>query len=182
MKYEEKNESIEVPKGSGIDGFLLAIRQILQLPRVQSVIIDARGKVSYKYFLREGEEALGLVLNFDELMPYAIVRNGEVEEVLPMSGNAAVVIGQLFERAASDHVYPVAWVAGANSTFWRWFDAALEGRGVAGTHRDELFGLPFLRDRMVDDRVLLLCCAFGRRAALAETQRSYKILMPGGDQ
>ena len=178
MAYEERNETIEVPKGTGIEGFMLAIRAVLQLPRLQTVQIDSRGKVSYKYFLREGEESRTLELDFDALMPYAIVRNGVVSEVLPMSENAAVVIGQMFTRAAADHVYPVAWLGGANSVLWEWFLASLGPDNPVHTAED-LYGLPLLRDRMVDDQVLILCCAFSRGSSLIDTQRSYKLLMTG---
>jgi hypothetical protein len=174
MSYQEQNESIEIPKGTGIEGFLRAIREILQLSRLQEIHVDARGKVSYKYFLREGETAKALDVEFESLMPYAIVRNGHVEEVLPRGNNAAVVIGQMFAKAALDHVYPVAWVAGANTIFWEWFD---KSTGQASLVHEELFGLPFVRDRMVEDPVLLLCTAYGRNASLTDTQRSYKLLM-----
>jgi hypothetical protein len=176
MNYVEQNEAVEVPKGTGIEGFMRAIREVLQLPRVQEIHVDARGKVSYKYFLREGETPSELKVEFDSLMPYAIVRNGLVVEVQPRAGadNAAVILGQMFARAAIDHVYPVAWVAGANTIFWRWFD---ESTGQASLVHDELFGLPFVRDRMVEDPVLLLCTAYGRYASIVDTQRSYKLLM-----
>jgi hypothetical protein len=175
VSYQEHSQSVEIPKGTGIEGFLRAIREILALPRLQEIHIDARGKVSYKYFLREGEEERTLALEFDSLMPYAIVRNGVVQEVLSNSTNVGVVLAQMFARAAADHMYSVAWVAGANTTFWRWFDASM---GFKHASQDDLFGLPFLRDRMVEDSVLILCTAYGPRAALTDTQRSYKILIP----
>lgn len=175
MNYTEHSQSMEIPKGTGIEGFLRAVREILTLPRVQDIHIDSRGKVTYKYFLREGEEARALNLEFESLMPYAVVRNGHVEEVLVVNNNAGVVLAQMFARAGADHMYPVAWVGGANSTFWRWFDACM---GFKSTSHDELFGLPFLRDRMVEDSVLILCTAYGPRAALTDTQRSYKVLIP----
>lgn len=175
MKYEEQNQTVEIPKGTGLEGFMHAIREILQLPRVQEIHIDARGKIAYKYFLREGEEPKGLELEFETLMPYAIVRNGVVLEVMPTSTNAAVVLGQLFGKATSDHMYPVAWVAGANTPFWKWFEKSM---GFKSPGEEELYGLPFLRDRMLEDSVLILCTAYGRRASLIDTQRSYKILIP----
>lgn len=175
MKYEEQNQSVEIPKGTGIEGFLRAIREILQLPRVQELHIDARGNITYKYFLREGEAPSALDLEFESLMPYAIVRNGNVQEVVVKATNAAVVLGQMFGRAAADHMYPVAWVGGANTMFWTWFDTSM---GFKTLLQEELYGLPFLRDRMVEDSVLILCTAYGRRAALVDTQRSYKVLIP----
>lgn len=175
MEYEPYNGSIEIPKGTGLDGFLRAIRELLQLPRLQGIHIDARGKVTYKHFLREGEKPRALEVDFDSLMPYAIIRNGHVEELTPAGNNAAVVLGQLFSRAAADHMYPVAWVSGPKTTFWKWFDAST---GITSPVHEELYGLPFLADRMVEDSVLILCAAYGRRGAIGDTQRSYKILMP----
>lgn len=174
MDYEEKTATLEIPKGTGLEGFLRAIREILLLGRVQELHVDVRGKISYRYFAREGDTTT-LDVDFESLMPYAIVRNGVVVEVIPWGANAAVILGQIFARAAADHVYPVAWVGGAQTTFWHWFERTT---GIANAITDELCGLPFLRDRMVEDSVLLLCTAYGRHAALIDTQRSYKILMP----
>jgi len=176
MQYKEQSEQLEVPKGTGVDGFLHALREILELPRLQEIHIDGRGKITYKYFLREGEAPQALGLEFDSLMPYAVVRNGYIEEMLLTTSHPAVVLGQMFAKAAADHVYPVAWVGGAKSAFWAWFEKTM-GAG----RQDELYGLPFLRDRMIEDDVLILATAFGRRAPFIETQRSYKILLPRGE-
>jgi hypothetical protein len=43
---------------------------------------------------------------------------------------------------------------------------------------EEIFGLPFLRDRLLEDYVLILCAGFARGAALVDTQKSYKLVIP----
>ena len=70
--YQQHDEEIDVPKGTGLEGFLATVRAVLKLPRVQDIRIDSRGKISYSFFLREGEEKQLLGVNFDDLMPYAV--------------------------------------------------------------------------------------------------------------
>jgi hypothetical protein len=173
--YKEVTETVEVPKNTGIRGFLHVVEGILKRPRVQSVEIDARGKVSYRYFARSGEERLPLSTNFDTLMPYMVVRNGKAVELSDPSPIAPIALGQLFDMVAVDHLYSVAWVAGANTRFWDWYAATTR---FSLFSREELFGLPFLTDRNIPDESLLLAAAFARGATLIDIQKSYKIVIP----
>lgn len=174
-EYVEKKGSLDIPKNVGVEGFLVALRDILRLPRVQHVELDARGRVNYRYYVREGQEALPLEVDFSTVTPYAVVRNGEVTELPQPDGNAAVAFAQLTAMAAVDHLFPCAVVAGTQSTFWAWFESSTR---VVLPSREELFGMPFLTDRMVDDETLLLCAGFSRRGALLDTQKSYRLLIP----
>jgi hypothetical protein len=175
VEYEEVLESIEIPKNVGIKGFLRAVEDILKLPRVQDINIDARGRVDYRYYLREGEEKKPLGTDFSSLTPYGVMRNGKVTELADPSKNAAVALGQLFDAAAVDHVFATVMVGGAKSQFWDWYKAST---GVALLSREELCSVPFLTDRMVEDNVLILCAAYSRGGALVDTQRSYKLVIP----
>lgn len=172
--WKEEFNIIEVPKGTGIDGFLRTVRTLLELPRLQEILIDCRGKVAYKHYVRDDESQSPPQIDFESLMPYAVVRNGHVTEVAPRSSNAAIVIGEAFRAAAVDNVYPVAWVTGADSVLRAWY---VRSTDVELPGRDEFYGLPVLRDRHVEDSTLLLCAAFGRTSSFAETQRSYKLHM-----
>jgi hypothetical protein len=174
-EYKEINDSIEVPRNTGIEGFLRVVRDILKRPRVQGIEIDARGKVSYRYFARQGEEKLPLSTDFETLRPYMVVRNGKAVELVDPSPHAPTALGQLFDMAAVDHLFPVAWVAGVQSRFWDWYASSTK---LSLSSREELFGLPFLTDREIPDESLLLCTAFARAASLIDVQKSYKIVIP----
>lgn len=178
MEYKEVSETIEVPKNTGTKGFLRAIEDILRRPRVQSIEIDARGKVSYRYFARKGEENLPLRTDFETLMPYAVVRNGACVELAEPNSHAPTAIGQLFDMAAVDHLFPVAWVAGANTKLWDWY---IDTTKFNPASREEFFGLPFLTDRAIPDETLMLGAAYARGAALIDVQKSYKIVIPQVD-
>lgn len=173
--YVQHDELIEVPKGTGLEGFLATLREVLKLPRVQDIRIDARGKISYSFFLREGEGKQSLGVDFDSLMPYAVVRNAEVQELELVNTNGAVALLQLFRQAAIDHVHPVALVTGAGTTFWEWYEAST---GMKAEIRSEVLSLPLLRDRACPDDVLLLCTAFRAGETLVATQKVYKIQIP----
>jgi len=172
-EYEEVKGEVEVPKSTGIAGFLETIKAVLRLPRVQDVHIDSKGKVSYRHFVREGESrALGM--SFDSLMPYAIIRNGTVSELPSPDPNAAIAIAQLFNMLAQDHLHPTAFVASPATMFWDWYARSI---GTPAS-RLEVFGLPLLHDRMVEDHVLILCGAYARAGEMVDTQKSYKLVIP----
>ena len=173
--FEEIRESIDVPKNTGVTGFLQTVEGILRLPRVQEIRIDSKGKVDYRYFLREDEEKKPLEMDFDTLQPYAVIRNGVVVELETPHENAAVALGQVFAQMTADQLFPVAFVGGAASTFWQWYTAST---GIELRTQDDLYGVPFLKERMLEDYMLVLCAAYTRHSALIDTQRSYKIVIP----
>lgn len=175
-EYQEVTDTVDVPRHAGVEGFVLAIREILRYPRVMSFSADNRGKISFTRFARREEPRKKIEIDFDTVSPSAIIRNGKVEEldVEAIDGNAAVVAAKIFGRAAADNMYPVAWVVGAASYLPAWH---------AKTTGIELltamaYGLPILRDRFIPDETLLLACAFGPGAALIDAQTAYKITMP----
>lgn len=175
-EYDEIRESITVPKNTGRQGFLRAIEELLALPRVQEIHIDSRGKVDYRYLLRPGEQKKpALEPDFQELLPYAIIRNSDVRELTEPDENAAVAVSQLFDLASADHLIPIAFVAGPMSTFWDWYRATTS---IDPLSTEELYGLPILSDRQLEDYVLVLCAGFSRNAPLSDTQKSYKLVIP----
>ncbi len=176
-EYEEVEGTVEVPKNVGVAGFLRSIEAILKQPRVQSISIDARGKVTFRRFIREGEKNEPIAVDFETLNPSAIIRNGTVVELpTPTTGhtNAAVAIGQLFNMMALDKLNAVSFVGGANSRVWKWYK---ESTGIELVSHDELYGVPFVTDRHVEDQVLMLCAAYAKPAALIDTQKSYKLVI-----
>lgn len=183
-EYEQHDEEIDLPKGVGVPGFLQAIKGVLSLPRVTDIRINALGKITYTFFLRKGESQK-LSVNFEDVMPYAIVRNGTIEELPYPSSNAIVACAQLFEAAARDHMFPVGFLGSQTTFFWDWYKEGLGGSrstqeepvGLQNS-REELFGYPFHFDVKVEEHVLLLCTSFRRGGALTDTVKSYKITVP----
>lgn len=173
--YEQIEEVVAVPPEAGVEGFILTLRGILKLPRVQGVRIDTQGNVHYTYFLRKGEAKKAMDLDFESVSPYSIVRNGEVQEVLEVDLVAPIAIAWLFHRVAMDHLYPVAFVGGAKSAFWPWFEST---SNIKMAPRDNVFGLPFYSDRHLDDTTLILACSYGKHAGIIDTRKSYKLLIP----
>jgi hypothetical protein len=174
-EYEQHDEEIELPKGSGIPGILEAIRGVLALPRVTNIQIAAPAKITYTFFLRKGDKSPGVKVNFEDVMPYAIVRNGEVEEIPYPSANAAVACAEMFERSHRDHMYPVCFLGGQDSALWAWYQDSV---GHPSPTEDDLFGLPFLTDRAMEDMALLLCTSFKKGGTITDTVKSYKVSIP----
>ncbi len=174
-EYQEVTESIDVPPQVGVEGFLAAIRKILQLPRVTRVEIDGQGHVSYTRYVREEDPVRNIEVDFDTVMPSAVVRNVVVQE-LDVFGveSAGVCLAVMFEHAAAEHLYPIGFVAGANTVLPGWHQKTTGVR----LGQDSVYGLPLYRDRFIPDDVLLLVTAYTRQGALVDARKSYKILMP----
>jgi len=176
VDYREHTQTIEIPKGTGTRGFLRAIEEILKLDRVQGINIDARGQVSYTRYVREDDGDMDVArLQFETLMPYAVVRNGRIDEIVTgLRETPALVVARMFAEVSKQKLYPLAFVTGANTTLFDW----LWGAGLEIANKDEFFGLPVHRDRLVDDYVLIIAAAYGRGANFTDTQQSFKIVMP----
>lgn len=172
-EYIEEKQEVAVPPATGIPGLLKVVAGILERPRIQEIIL-AKGKITYRRFRREDEEVVPLGIELDTLMPSVVIRNGSIEELVPVSANAAVVVGQMFAKAHMDGMNPIAWVSGIASQFPSWH--ARSTNVVLGN--EVCYGLPFLRDAGLPDEAIILCTAYSRRASLPDVVRSYKVTVP----
>ena len=172
--YSSVEKTISVPANTGVAGLLHAIKEVLKRPRIQSITIDSKARITYTHYVPEGMEEDNLGVSFDELEPSYIVQQSTIREVPLHSCNAAVAIGQMFSMVARDHLHPVAFVSGADTTLWRWYRSTT---GVDLPVSDVLYGLPLLLDRYYEDDLLMLSAGFGRDAGFADTQATYKVIM-----
>lgn len=176
MDYQLVTDSLDVPKHAGIEGFIHAIRGILRLSRVVGLEVDSRGKVTYRRYVRPEEPRKTIQVDFDSVAPSAVVRNGTVQELdlSEFQHNAAVAVAVLFQRAASEQMFPVGWIVSPTSRIWDWHRTTT---GV-GLIQESAYGLPIFKDRHIPDESLLFAMAYARDAALIDTQMAYKILIP----
>lgn len=167
--------SIEVPKNTGIEGFMLTVRELLKLTRLQSINIDAKGKVTYKRYAEE-DERQKIGVDYEGVEPWHIARNAPdgVEELLLISPNAAVTLTAVLDRSSSEKLYPTAFVASPNTILWKWY---LYTTGFSLGTQGHLCGLPVYADRHIPDSALILCSSFVKEGALVDTQKAYKIEM-----
>ena len=168
-------DSIDVPRNTGLEGFIHTIRQILRLPRVQSININARGKVTYERYVAEGEKD-PIKVDFTGVEPGDIIRNAlnGVEELTTSIQDAAVILVTMLDRVSLEKLFPVAFVTGANSIFWSWYPDTTRS---SLSSRDSICGLPVYYDRHLPDTALILCAALARDGALIDTQKAYKVEM-----
>jgi hypothetical protein len=173
--YQERSHSIAVPKNTGIDGFLRALRGILVLPRVRNINIDATGAVRYTRYVRNDEPDSPVGVDYTGLEPWSIIRNGDLEEIpIPPATPAPNVIAYMFNRLVQDSLVPVALVTGAASEFWHWHERTARVRlARAGA----AYGLPIYTDRQVPDHALVLCAAYVKGGSLIDCHRFLKVEM-----
>lgn len=167
-------ETIEVPRGAGIEAFVRTVRALLVLPRVQDLSIDARGVVRCTRYVPKDEEHLPLRMDFDPLMPYALVRAAPITELPPPPPSAPVALLGMFDAAARESLAPIAWITGAASALWPWLEASTSARRNPGP----LFGLDVHADRLVEDDVLLLAAGYARSSELSTLHKSFKLCIP----
>lgn len=163
MDYQEKSSSITVPRNTGIDGFLRTLRGILLLPRVQSISIDSKGVVNYTRYVRDGEDASPVKVDYTGLEPWSIIRNGDIQEMdVPPGTPAPMVIAYMFDLITREGLVPIAFVTGAGSDFWRWHQQF----GVQLTRAGSAYGLAIHTDRQMPDHSLVLCAGYIRGGLL----------------
>lgn len=172
MSFEEHTETIRVPENTGVDGFLHTLREILKLSRVQQVVIDARGSVTYRRWRAPGETEPTRV-DYSGLEPSAIMRYGDVQEVVPRPAeHPPALVARMFDQASQESLAPVAFVSGGATQFWSWY-----GRYVPLQSRTELYGVPFIHDKRIPDTTLVLCVAYSRGSSLLDCHRFLMVNM-----
>jgi hypothetical protein len=175
LEYREVSRSVDVPKNTGVEGFIQTVRTILKRPRVQEVKIGADGKVTYRRLVKDGVEENPLSIDLDSLTPHAVLgRASTVEELQEQPPSAAIAISMMFDRFAIDQVYPILWGTGADTVLWKWFGATTKSPLHSRSH---LFGLSVVTDRQIPDTALLLFGATSPGAALIDTTNVLKLEM-----
>lgn len=179
-ELREVTGSVTVPANTGVEGFVQTIRQLLRKPRLQEVRITGQGVVTFRRYVQDGEEespSNNFGVDLSALDPYAVVRNGRLEEVHPGDGViATTAVSMLFDFADRDRMHPLAFATGADTALWDWF---LRSTTYVPQARESLYGLPLLTDRQIPDTALLLCAGLSRDANFIDTRVSYKLEIPG---
>lgn len=174
-EYQEVSDTVEVPRGTGIDGFIAALRAILKLPRVQYVNIDNNGRVRFARVVRKGEQATPFAIDLSHLQPAAIIRQLQLKE-LQEEPNAAYAIAKMFQNISFQKVYPVAFVTNPKTTLWEWHSRTT---GIDISHVDDvLYGVPLLFDENIPEYVLVLCASFSPSGSMSDSRVGVKITMP----
>jgi hypothetical protein len=172
--YQEKTSSVKVPKNTGVDGFLKTLRNILMLPRVQSIRIDAKGTVNYSRYVRDGETEGSLQIDYGELEPWALMRNSHIEELNYREGMpASNVIAVMFNRVARDGLVPNGFATGAETYLWDWHRRTA---GIDLVRTSSVYGLPIYTDRQIPDHSLVLCAGY-IKGGLVDCHRFIKVSM-----
>lgn len=174
-EYKRREETVRIAPGSGLPALVRLVERILGLSRVTDVQIASSGVVSYTRYAREDDPGLVTEADLPDVTVHLAVTQGEVLEIFPPDYfNAGAVIGKLFDAAAIDHLFPVAFASGAKSLFHDWYQqcTGLELR------RNAVYGLPFYTDPRLSDEGLLLLCGFARESKLVDVRTTYKVILP----
>ena len=175
-EYKEVTDTIEVPPNTGMEGVLHTLKTLLRKPRVQEITINRKGVVKCRRYASSNDTQRNSGVDFADLAPSALVRNTQIDEVaISPEMNAALVLSSLLDMVAMKQLKPLAFVTGADTTFWTWYRATT---GTELNSRDSVLGLPLHLDRMLPDTALILAAGYGRDASLVDARNSLKVEMP----
>lgn len=171
MDFVERTDTVDVPKNTGVPGLLKLIGSILaEIPRVKEIVIRSNGSVVYTWYMPMGAPPKMMEVQFDALLPYAIIRNTPLKEV-PMDKDA---VAALFTACHRDRLYPICLVVGSDTILWKYL-AATTGKSLDVS--DTFYGYPLLHDREVPDDIIILCASYARTSNITDTFCSYKITL-----
>lgn len=174
MGFVEQVDVVEVPKGSGLKGLLKTVEGILtEIPRVKELHISSTGQVRYTWHIPEDAKPQALDIQFNDLMPYAIIRNTNLVEVLAPEGSGVLEsVSHLLNAVYKDRLQPVCFVVHPQSPL----RASLQKRGI-DMGQDELFGYQVLEADELPQSALILCASYGRTIQIADTYKAYMIVI-----
>jgi hypothetical protein len=163
--YIEKTHEVTVPKNTGVDGFLKAIRSVLGLRNVQNISIDAKGVVRYMRYVRANEgDDNPIEVDYTGLEPWGIIQHRELEDVgYHHDTPAPTAIALMFNRVHQENLVPCAFAMGATSIFWEWHSRTA---GVNLSRQGFAYGLPIYTDRQIPDHSVILCASYQRGGLL----------------
>lgn len=171
----EQTRTVEVPQNTGVQGYLTAIEQIIAQPRVQRVVLESNGRVTYTRLVSDDDDVAPHNVDFEHVLPYAIIRQVEiVEESFPISYTACAVVAGLVDKACVAGYYPICFVTGVHSQLWEWLRVR---SGLTISVTELLYGYQVYRDQEVPDEVLILCAGNKGAHAVIDTRIAIKVVM-----
>lgn len=172
----EVTQTIQIPESTGVEGFLLALRSVIQRPRVQRVVIDSSGRVTYTRLAEEEEEENpNIGVDFGELEPYGVIRNATVRELdYPRNLGACDVVAAMFDAVTAEGYTSICFASGMETELWTW---CYLSSGVDLRSHNRFFGYPIYLDRNIPNSALVLCAGVGQTSALIDTRLAVKIEM-----
>lgn len=174
--YVEQTGEVEIPKATGVEGYLSALEKLLKKARVQRIEI-VPGKISWRRFRKEEEpeDLTDVGIDLPTLAPAAVIRRSDVREITIANAvqPAAVLVLKLLNLVNREGYFPIAFVSGVASKVHAWHRAC----GVE-LPSDSMYGLPLYLDADIPAEVLVVCASFGRSMSLIDTARTYKIVIP----
>jgi hypothetical protein len=173
MEFEERTDSVTIPKNTGLAGLLTTIRSLLgEIPRIKELRLTHAGVLYYTWYAPAGASERPPSVAFEDLRPYAVIRNCYVQEVVVPS--QALLLFSLFAECQQDKLYPICLVVGSKSIFWHWLQTVT---GVRVPEDSSIFGYAVISDPGVPDEALILCASYARSQQIEDTYRAYKALM-----
>jgi hypothetical protein len=175
MQLELVTKTIEVPKNTGPDGFMVAVKSIIRIPRVKSIEINAKGVITYSYYKIEGSPDAPMSVEFETVTAAAVIRNTDTIEIqYPQDEPAPLIICRMFRAVRVAGLVPIQFVSGVGTSIWEWH--ASSGMDISDV-RDELYGLPLVLDPHIPDEALVLCAGYDKNSTMIDAVRSFKAAM-----
>ena len=184
MKTKRTRSNITVPQGSGMDGLLETIKDVMQTVRVDKLVINSNGELTVDWHTVGDEVAEDMTVDESVKLPSIVLSSPsdilarcELEEIASKK-TAERTLLTMFSRLQGNGQHPVAFVAGdpSEGKLAKWlapFSAPTQEEGVYA----HLLGVPILFEPKFPSDVLILCGAPMPNAELRDTVFAVKISM-----
>lgn len=177
MTLHSVTRTLQVPKATGVQGFLRTIERVLTVPRLRSMHVSHTGQVSYEALVPEEVKDLPVLdVELESLLPSQLLRNIETAEYLPKEGSTPTdqVVGTILQVLAAG-LFPCRWLCADLRTVHKW-------SGLVPSVADEdLLGFPVMEDPGLPREALILLGAVLRGAALVDSSLAVVLSMGVGN-
>jgi len=159
--------TVQTELPADVDSIVEAIRKIILLGEVQSIVVKTGEPIVYQRFIRNGEEISPeeSTQSFAELTAYEIIRNIVMEEWSADEGESPhTTLVLMFAHMAENDWVVTHIVLGEDSDFWRW----LRLPAKADQNFKQFCGARIEKSKELPKDAFILCGSKTRHATIAE--------------
>jgi len=167
----DKTTKLSVPKNTGIKGFLRAIETVLKVPFIQKIEINAQGEISYLHQVVEAESPLDPLVFFDDLYPWASIKDKEMEELNLGIYDSSRTLVRLLDVVTAQNLKPLAFIVSTDTVLYKWMDVT----SFFEPKTKNLCGIKILEDEHLPDTTLLLAAGLEVANDLFIAEKTYKV-------
>ncbi len=155
--YSKQKVTIAVPRASGVQGFLHAMKEVLSRHNVDSVVVNSSGQVDVVIWVKNRDEnhefgPMQTAIGFESLMPAELLSRITLQEVATEADVLPeLLMTRLFQEVDVEGLFPALLVVQNLDTFGKWYRAV-----TRQPFRGNVFGCHVAEDQNIADDIAIL--------------------------